>query len=161
MKPKVYVETTIVSYLTARPSRDLIIAAHQQLTQEWWKNRREQFDLFISQLVLQESGAGDQQAASERLAVLSPLPILELNQASLDLARELLDKRALPQKAELDSLHISVATVHGMEYLLTWNCRHCKCADAARNFRNLFGQRIRGASHLHAGRTDGNMILCG
>ena len=129
MRERVYIETTIVSYLTARPSRDLIIAAHQQLTQEWWRNRRSQFELFVSQLVLQESGAGDQQAASERLAVLAQLPVLELTQESLELARELVNNKALPQKAELDALHISLATVQGMHYLLTWNCKHIANAE--------------------------------
>lgn len=129
MKPRIYIETTIVSYLTARPSRDLIIAAHQQLTQEWWQSRRGQFDLFVSQLVLQESSAGDEQAASERLTVLEQLPILELTQECLELAQELVNRKAVPQKAELDALHISLATVHGIDYLLTWNCKHIANAE--------------------------------
>src|SRR5262249_1669090 len=124
MKEKVYIETTIVSYLAAKPSKDLVIAAHQQLTHEWWKNRRSQFESYVSQLVLREASAGHRHAASERLKVLTQLPVLEVTEESLELAREMVNKKALPQKAELDALHISIATVHGMHYLLTWNCKH-------------------------------------
>jgi hypothetical protein len=74
MKPKLYLETTIISYSVARPSRDIITAAHQQLTQDWWDNRREDFDLFISQLVVQESSAGDSNAIQRRLNLLEDFP---------------------------------------------------------------------------------------
>ena len=128
-KAKVYIETTIVSYLTARPSRDLIIAAHQQLTRDWWQNRHAAFDLFISQAVVEESSAGDQQAAGDRLQVLAQIPVLTLNEAALQLARELVTKGPLPEKAGVDALHIAIATVHGMDYLLTWNCKHIANAE--------------------------------
>lgn len=124
MKPTIYLETTIVSYLAARPIRDLIIAAHQQLTHEWWEYRRADFDLFISQLVLQEVSAGDPQAAQERLQVLGGLPLLTLTEDAVALAQALIDKGPIPPKAAVDALHMAVATVHGMDYLLTWNCRH-------------------------------------
>ena len=128
-KAKVYIETTIVSYLTARPSRDLIISAHQQLTQDWWQNRQAAFDLFISQAVIEESSAGDQQAAENRLQVLAQIPVLGLNEAALQLARELVAKGPLPEKAGVDALHIAIATIHGMDYLLTWNCKHIANAE--------------------------------
>jgi len=124
MKSKVYLKTTIVSYLTARPSRDLIIAAHQQLTREWWEHRRAEFDLYASQLVIQEAGAGDATLAKKRLELLAPLPLLTVNPAALALARALITKGPLPKKAGADALHIAVATVHGLDYLLTWNCKH-------------------------------------
>jgi len=124
MKLKIYIETTIVSYLTARPSRDLIIAAHQQLTQEWWEYHRLDFDVYVSQLVIQEASAGDQQAAQHRLNVLAPLPLLELKTEAVTLARALVTGGTVPEKAVEDALHIAVATTHGMDYLLTWNCRH-------------------------------------
>jgi hypothetical protein len=124
LKPKVYVETTIVSYLVARPSRDLIIAAHQQITQDWWENHRTDFDLFVSQLVIQEARAGDKQAAQQRFQVLEDLPLLQLNKDALSLARALIEAAAVPVKAAGDALHIAVATVHGMDYLLTWNLKH-------------------------------------
>ncbi len=124
MKPKVYVETTIVSYLAARPSRDLITAAHQQVTQEWWENRRTDFDLFVSQLVIQEASAGDEQAIQRRLQMLEDLPLLQLNEHAVTLARTLIDEGTLPSQAAGDALHIAIATVHGMDYLLTWNLKH-------------------------------------
>lgn len=128
MKPKVYLETTIISYLTARLSRDIIIAAHQELTNEWWENRRKRFDLFVSQLVIQEAKAGDKDAAQKRLDILEPIPLLELNEKAISLARILLDG-VIPQKAVEDALHIAVATIHGMDYLLTWNCKHIANAE--------------------------------
>jgi hypothetical protein len=129
MKPKVYIETTIVSYLTARSSRDLIIAAHQQLTQEWWDNRRESFDLYISQVVIQESSAGDILMAQKRLEALETFPLLDLRLEAVALARALVEKGPIPDKAKMDALHIAVATVHGMDYLLTWNCKHIANAE--------------------------------
>jgi predicted nucleic acid-binding protein len=124
MKPKVYIETTVISYLTARPSRDLIIAAHQQVTQEWWEEYAPHFDLYISQQVLQEATAGDTQAAEHRLQTLEGLPLLEMQVEVLTLARALITDGVIPSKAAEDALHIAVATVHGMDYLVTWNCKH-------------------------------------
>jgi hypothetical protein len=124
MKLKVYIETSIVSYLTAHLSRDLIIAAHQQITLDWWENRRSDFELFISQAVVQESSVGDSDMAQKRLAVLSTIPLLELKEDAIYLAQELVNNGPLPKKASIDALHISMASVHGMDYLLTWNCKH-------------------------------------
>jgi hypothetical protein len=124
MKPKVYIETTIPSYLTAWPSRDLIRAAHQQSTREWWNSRRSDFDLFVSDVVVLEASAGDPIAASERLEILKGLPILKAVPEALKLSEELLLRVPLPPRAALDSLHISIAVVTGMDFLLTWNCNH-------------------------------------
>src|SRR5437899_2153048 len=124
MKPRVYLETTIPSYLTAWPSRDLVRAAHQQITREWWERRRSQFELFISQVVVRECQAGDPTAASERLEVVHDLPLLEQTEAATGLAEALLEQAPLPERATVDALHIAVAAVHGMDYLLTWNCTH-------------------------------------
>jgi predicted nucleic acid-binding protein len=128
MKPKVYLETTIISYLTARPSRDIIIAAHQELTNEWWENRMRRFDLYVSQLVIQEAKSGDKEAARKRLGILEPIPLLELNDKVISLARILMNE-AIPPKAVEDALHIAVAAIHGMDYLLTWNCKHIANAE--------------------------------
>ena len=117
MKPKVYIETSVISYLTARPSRDLVTAAHQQLTTDWWEDRRAHFDLYISQLVVRESSAGDEDAAKGRLDVIEQIPLLELNEEALALARSLVEDGPLPAKASEDALHIAVATVHGMDFL--------------------------------------------
>lgn len=101
-----------------------MIAGHQQVTREWWDTRRADFELCVSQLVLDESAAGDAQAAQARLLVLQPMTVLETTAAALDLAKELIRKGALPAKATDDALHVAVATVHAVPYLLTWNCRH-------------------------------------
>jgi PIN domain len=129
MKPKVYLETTIVSYLTARPSRDLIIAAHQQLTQEWWTNRRTDFELYASQLVITEASAGKTEMAQRRLEALNATMLLEIKPEAATLARTFVTGGPLPEKAVADALHIAIATVHGMDYLLTWNCKHIANAE--------------------------------
>src|SRR5207244_10393643 len=124
MKPKIYLETTISSYLSAWPSRDLVTAAHQQITREWWQARHEQFELFVSQIVIQEAGGGDPDAAARRLDMLKDLPLLELTEEATALAQEFVEQVPLPEKAAVDALHIALAVVHGMDYLLTWNCTH-------------------------------------
>jgi predicted nucleic acid-binding protein len=129
MSHRVYIETTVLSYLTARPSRDLIVAAHQQLTLEWWEQRREKFDLYISQLVVQECGAGDALMARKRLEALETMPLLDLRPEVVGLARALVERGPMPDKASVDALHIAVAAVHGMDYLLTWNCKHIANAE--------------------------------
>ena len=124
MKPRVYLETTIPSYLTAWPSRDLVRAAHQQITRDWWDRRRAEFELYISQAVLRERRAGDATAAAERLKILQDLPLLEQTEEASRLAQALVDRVPLPERAAVDALHVAIAAVHGMDYLLTWNCTH-------------------------------------
>src|SRR5712691_9260531 len=109
MAERVYIETTVVSYLTARPDRDVVIAGHQQITHEWWESRRTSYELCVSQLVLDEAGAGDAVAAQERLVVLQPMLVLETTVEALELAKELLQAGALPAKAANDAVHIAVA----------------------------------------------------
>ena len=133
MKPKVYVETTIVSYLTARGSRDLIVAAHQELTQEWWQRRRGEFELYCSQLVIQEASGGHKEAAQRRLQMLQSISLLEISDSARELARHLSKAASMPRKATEDALHIAAATVHGMDYLLTWNCKHIANAEMQRS----------------------------
>lgn len=123
MKPRVYIETTIPSYLTAWPSRDLLRAAHQQMTRDWWDHRAA-FDLFISPLVLVECQAGDPTAAADRLAMIAGLPLLDQTDAVTTLAEELTRGVPIPSRAAADAVHIATATIHGMQYLLTWNCTH-------------------------------------
>src|SRR5437870_2739588 len=112
MMERVYLETTAVSYLTARPSRDLIVAGHQQITHDWWDTRRGDFELCVSQLVLQEAGDGDAQAAQERLEVLATMTMLEIKVEAVDLAVELVQAGTLRAKAGNDALHIAVAAIH-------------------------------------------------
>jgi predicted nucleic acid-binding protein len=121
---KVYLETSVISYLVSRPSRDLVVAAHQQITRQWWEECRGSFQLYVSQMVIQEAGSGDPAAAQRRLGELASIPLLGLTDEAQALARELVENGALPQQAVEDALHIALATVHGMDYLLTWNCRH-------------------------------------
>lgn len=123
MNSRVYLETTIPSYLTAWPSRDLLRAAQQQMTREWW-DRRGAFDLFISPLVLVECQAGDPTAAASRLAAIAGLPLLDQTDAVSTLAEELVKTVPIPPRAAADAVHIATAAVHGMHYLLTWNCTH-------------------------------------
>jgi hypothetical protein len=124
MTPTVYIETSIISYLAAQPSRDLITAAHQQMTHDWWRRRRSAFDLFVSQLVIDEAAGGDPDAASRRAALLAELPLLDITPAVTSFAVFLAEATGLPKRAGADALHIAVAAVHGMAYLLTWNCTH-------------------------------------
>jgi predicted nucleic acid-binding protein len=124
MKPKVYIETTVISYLTARPSRDVVVAGHQQTTREWWRTCRDRFDLVASQLVLGEAAAGDPEAARERLEVLGELNLLEVTLEASALARHLIESAAIPAKAAQDALHLGLAVTNGVGFLVTWNCRH-------------------------------------
>ena len=124
MKSTVYVETSVVSYFANRDSRDVIVLAQQQITREWWRETAKSFDLLVSDLVIAEISQGDPQAAGARLAAVASIPILELDLDAQALAARLLNVAALPEKAEDDALHIAVAVVNGMEFLLTWNCKH-------------------------------------
>lgn len=122
-KPKVYVETSVVSYLTAWRSRDIVVAGNQETTREWW-DRRGDFDLFISEFVIDEAPGGAPDAATRRLDALSGLPLIDIGDEVETVAGALLARASLPSKASLDALHIAVATLGGMDYLLTWNCAH-------------------------------------
>ena len=124
MKPTVYIETSIVSYLTSRPSNDIRVAASQNTTIEWWDNRRPVFDLYVSEFVLTEAGFGHPDAANRRMVVLKDIPELTTVEDVRILGKTLIAQGSLPVKAEIDAYHIAVAAVHGMEYLLTWNCTH-------------------------------------
>ena len=133
MKPSVYLETTIIGYLASRASRDLVTAANQQITHDWWHRRRESYDLYVSDFVIVECTAGDPTAAQERLAFLGGVAQLDVTDEVDILAEELLKQLPLPERAALDASHIAVATVHGVDYLLTWNCTHL--ANAALRHR--------------------------
>ena len=131
MKPKLYLESTVPSYLTAWPSRDLIRAGHQQVTKEWWLTRRADFEIYVSQLVIDEVGAGTPAAARERIAVIQHFPILDITEEVGEMAARLVKALSLPKKATIDAAHIAVAAVHGMHFLLTWNCAHIANAEMA------------------------------
>jgi len=124
MNPRVYLETTIISYLTAWRSPQLLMAAHQETTRNWWDDQRQNFDPFVSELVIQEAAAGDAEAAERRLNAIKGIPEVRITSEARDLAKALIDAGELPETARVDALHIATATVNGMDYLLTWNCRH-------------------------------------
>lgn len=124
MKPKVYLETTVISYLASRPSRDLIVAANQQSTQEWWEKQLAKVDVYISQLVVREASSGDADAVKRRLEAIADFPLLEVSPEATKLAEHLIAEKAIPEQAVEDALHIAIAAVNGMNYLLTWNLKH-------------------------------------
>ncbi len=136
MSETVYIET-IIGYLTARPSRDIVVAAHIEITREWWDTRRSDFQLYSSQAVLKETSQGDAAIASQRLEILRNLALLELNQSVLNLAENFLGCSNLPAKADVDAVHIAATTVHGIDYLLTWNCKHIANAQMQRKLAKI------------------------
>ena len=124
MNSSVYLETTIVSYYCSRPNRDIIISARQQLTELWWYTQMKNYNVFISDLVLEESAKGDTDAASKRLDAISAFQILEIDEESAVLAKGLISKKAIPAEFPEDALHIAVAAINGMDFILTWNFAH-------------------------------------
>ncbi len=137
MNPRVYIETTIISYLTAWRSPQLVMAAHQEATRQWWDEERHHFDIFVSEAVIQEVSAGDAEAAQGRLDAIKGIAELMITNEVRDLAKVLIDKGQLPHKVSVDALHIATATVNGMDYLLTWNCRHIANATLQTSMRTI------------------------
>ena len=131
---KVYIETTIIGFLTARPSRDIVTQSKQQTTLEWWSEERSGFDLFCSPLVVREASEGDPEAAKERLQKLGGIPVLDLTEEAKDLAQKIVGPGMIPPTYYEDALHVAVATVNGMEYLLTWNLTHIANATLRRKY---------------------------
>ncbi|MFC1461295.1 type II toxin-antitoxin system VapC family toxin [Verrucomicrobiota bacterium] len=133
----VYIETSVISYFTAQPSAALVTAAHQQITREWWDYHRTRFEQFISPLVLDEASQGDPSAATDRLAAVDGLPVLEVIDSALALVDTLVAEGALPSRAMDDATHVAIATVHNMDYLVTWNCRHLDNAETKPLIRSV------------------------
>ena len=140
MIESLYLETSIIGYLTVRPSTNLIVATHAAITQTWWNIRREQFNLYISEVVLEEIGRGDVEIATRRRELIHNLPLLEINDAVEKLAQQFLIQSNLPPKASDDALHIAVATVYGLNYLLTWNCKHIANAQIQKKLSQISSQ---------------------
>ncbi len=135
MKPKVYLETTIPSLLTGWPSRDLVLAADQQVTRTWWDKQRGKYELVVSALVLDEIKKGDPNAAAARLAALAECQILTMDDEVMRLGETIVRTRLIPACAYNDALHVAVAARHGIDYLLTWNCRHLANATISERVR--------------------------
>ncbi len=123
-KKKVYLESSVISYLTARPSRDVIKLAKQELTRQWWRDNRMKYDIHVSGFVMEEIARGDSQAARDRMDIVAGLPEITLSDAAAELYESLLAAKAVPAGAAADAMHIALAVVGGMDYLLTWNCAH-------------------------------------
>ncbi len=123
-KRKVYIETSVISYLNSRPSKNPITFGRQQLTSEWWTERSSLFDILVSELVFQEASAGDGEAAQKRLQFLEPIPSLEISEDAITLSERLVTDGPLPKEYSEDALHIAVCAVNGIDFLLTWNCKH-------------------------------------
>ncbi len=124
MKSEVYIETTVVSYYTAWPSRDLVVAARQEVTRELWERLTTQFEPYVSALVLHEASQGDADAAQSRLKALTEMPVLEITDEVRQMAERLVTGRAVPEEYPEDALHIAIAAMNGMDFVLTWNFGH-------------------------------------
>lgn len=140
MTKRVYVETTIPSYLAAWPSRDIIQAARQQLTHDWWDNKRFEYVLCLSQTVLDETAAGDVAAAKRRMEMIDDLPLLALTPEVDDVAKRIMGSGLLPVSAARDAIHIAVSSVHGVDILLTSNCKHIANATLWRELAEIVAE---------------------
>jgi len=127
--PTLYIETTIPSYLVAKPSRDIVLLAHQQLTREWWDNERRSYEMFVSQVVLEEIRRGDPELAEKRTEILRGIPILETTEAVEKLAQRYFEFLRFPAKALRDAFHLAYVMAYGIEFLATWNCTHLANAN--------------------------------
>lgn len=132
--PSVYLETTVISYLAARQSHQLSVAWHQKVTRDWWKTRRFDFDVYISDFVLLEASRGDEDAAQRRREFLSGLPVLEATDTVYEIAQALVAE-VIPRAYTDDAFHVAVAAFHGVDYLVTWNCKHIANAELWKKIR--------------------------
>lgn len=137
----VYIETTIVSYLVANPSHDAILAAHQQLTRQWWQRQRPAFQCLVSDETLAESARGDARQALLRLEAVQGLPVLPITPEVENLAVAILQSGSLPPAARSDAIHVSAATIAGVDFLLTWNCRHLANPHLQKQLRAFMAAR--------------------
>ena len=129
MKTSVYIESSVISYLTARPSNDLVKSARQAITEEWWQKEKTRFTIFVSTLVEEEISRGNSEAAQRRLEVSEKIPNLSISSEAKEIAEVLISTGAVPSNSEEDALHIDIATAHGMHFLLTWNFKHINNAE--------------------------------
>lgn len=137
---KIYLETTIPSYLAAYPSRDLIVAAHQQICHDWWRNARNRFDLFVSEAVLDEIRSGDSEAVKRRLAFVADLPVLSVNEDVRTLVQIYASELGLHGRARADLPHFAFAVAYEMDFLLTWNCTHIANGEIIRRLHRINAQ---------------------
>jgi len=124
MRESIYLEKTIVSYYTSKPSRDIIVLAHQEITRQWWLKVIGRYNIFISEVVIEEANSGDPEAIKRRLEELKDFPHLELNDKVEKMAQVYMERLEIPEKSLRDAAHLAVASVHNIDYLVTWNCTH-------------------------------------
>ena len=137
MKPSVYIETSVVSYLTSRPSRDLVVAGHQQITREWWERILPIIRPVISEFVIDESSMGDSGSAALRLGSIDGFKVLEVNSEIETLAEKYFSAINIPERSRIDASHLAVAAWHGVDYVLSWNCKHIASARVQRILEDL------------------------
>ena len=123
-KPKVYLESSVISFYANRRSKDLVVAAYQEISVDWWENELHKYQPYVSQFVVEEISRGDSRAAQNRMDAIKTFPLLELPEEVFDLAQRYLKEIQIPRKAQLDAFHISAAVVNGMGYILSWNFHH-------------------------------------
>jgi hypothetical protein len=138
--PTVYLGTTIPSYLVARPSRDLVVAAHQQITQEWWATARDRFEILVSEAVIDEIGNGDSEWAAKRLELARDLPFLASSEDVVFLFEACDSRLLLPERARADLAHIAFAVAYRLDFLVTWNCKHIANAAVVRRLLAINGE---------------------
>lgn len=137
MKPSVYLETSVISYRVARPSRNVIVLARQSITAEWWDSVIPHLDAYVSPVVLDEIVGGDQQAQALRLQLVAKMPPLAVDQRIISLAEVICEEIRLPERAQADAYHIAIPSVHGIDYLVTWNCKHIANAFLLRKIEKI------------------------
>jgi len=137
MKQRLYIETTVVSYLTARPNRDLLIAAHQEATRELWPRLSTEYETYISALVYEEAARGDAEQASKRLNAIKPFSLLDIDEDSQMLANKILTERGIPREYPEDALHIAVAAINGIDIIVTWNFAHLSNPFTRKQIRRI------------------------
>ena len=140
MIQSVFIETTIPSYYVAKRSRDIVQAARQELTIEWWDKHRSRYEVLSSQIVLDEAARGDSAMAKKRLHMLAKVPLLVITDAVVRIAEELIKDGVVPERAGDDSFHIACAGVHGVDFLLTWNCKHIANPHNRHRIRGCFAR---------------------
>jgi hypothetical protein len=140
MKKRVYIETTVASYFTARPSRDIIVAGHQETTRDLWPNLTTKYETYISALVYEEAGKGDPDQAKMRLAAVESFPMIDIDKEARLLAERIIVGRGIPAEYPEDALHIAVAAVNGMDVLVTWNFAHLNNPFTRRAVRRIVEQ---------------------
>jgi len=137
MKSSIYIESSVISYFTARLSKNLIVAAHQQITQEWWDNSLQYFNPFVSPVVIDEISKGDKEAARLRLGKIKNLPLLKVTSDIKKLSENYFSSLQIPQKAEADAYHLAIACWYKIDFLVTWNCTHLANGFIIKQLENI------------------------